>query len=447
MSNYSVLVISSYPPSRSGGLAQDMMSALENDGHKVDFFTMFDFVGRKENQYSIFPMPTSDRLKSLKKYFPFLESFRNIAKRFVKTPEEKMSSVEKYGYRIPHYDESVPPVSDEVLLQYLPDKHYDFIMIYVTERMLTTPSFITVYKKYKAPLLIVCMDMMHFTGGCYFFGTCKRFTEGCGKCLVLDSDNPCDQTHINYQIKASVYPKIEYAMLCNLYQKQFALQCKLFEDRRVFNLPILINENVFISHPEEEVRRYFSIPQVKKKILLSRYSRSLCRAKGYDRLVNIVNICDDQLSKEEKSKYVLVLIGSERDDEFASQIRMDTIFLGQLCLQDLIKVYSAATVFISTSIDDAGPSMVNQSMMCGTPVVTFSIGTALEVTREGVNGYKAANFDDTDFADKVLKITRKEHGDYVQMKKNTRHSAIEMNSMSVNAKRVIEIYNIIKQYN
>jgi glycosyltransferase involved in cell wall biosynthesis len=84
--------------------------------------------------------------------------------------------------------------------------------------------------------------------------------------------------------------------------------------------------------------------------------------------------------------------------------------------------------------------MVNQSMMCGTPVVTFSIGTALEVTREGENGFMAENFDDSDFVDKIFKISRLTADDFTKIRKTTRNSALEMNSKYVSAARIIQIY-------
>lgn len=44
--------------------------------------------------------------------------------------------------------------------------------------------------------------------------------------------------------------------------------------------------------------------------------------------------------------------------------------------------------FVSSSIDDAGPSMVNQSIMCGTTVLSFDIGSALYMIDNGETGYR-----------------------------------------------------------
>ena len=444
---YNILVISSYPPSRSGGIAQDNMDALLEVGHKVDFFTLFAFAGQKENQYSILPEPKTDKLKRIKQKFPFLTIFRSLAKKIFRTPEEKMSFVENHGYRIPHLDETKPPVDDAALKLFLPNNKYDFIQIFATERMLTTLSFVTIHKKYKVPLLITCMDMLHFTGGCYFFGDCDRYSVGCGKCLVLDSDDENDQTHINYMLKKNIYPEIQYAILCNNYQKKFALKCGLFNPENIFTNSIIIDEDKFIPNDETISREHFRIPSDKKFVILSRYEKGLGRSKGYDHLVNIINAYSAKATKAELDSSILVLIGT-KDEQFTSQFKMDTLSLGRLDLNNLIKSYSAASVFISTSIDDAGPSMVNQSMMCGTPVVTFSIGTALEVTREGENGYMSENFNDNDFVDKIFKISRLSKDEFIKMRKATRDSALDMNSKHANSERIIQIYQeTVKLYN
>jgi len=222
-----------------------------------------------------------------------------------------MTSVENHGYRIPHLDETRPPVDDTTLGFALPNNKYDFIQVFVTERMLTTLSFVTIYKKYQVPLLITCMDMLHFTGGCYFFGDCGRFSVGCGKCLVLDSNDENDQTHINYMCKKSVYSKIQYAILCNLHQRKFALDCKLFKPENIFTNSIIIDENKFIPKDELICRKLFGIPANKKFVILSRYQKGLGRSKGYDHLVNIINTYAANATKQELDSSVLVLIGSK----------------------------------------------------------------------------------------------------------------------------------------
>ena len=441
---YKVLVISSYPPSRSGGLVQDNMNALTSLGHDVDFFTLYSFPGQEENHYNIFPAPITDKLIRLRSQFPFLKALETLAKKLFKTPEEKMLSVENKGYRIPHLDESTPPIDNSILSSHLPDKRYDFIQVFATERMLTTKSFVAIFEKYRVPLLITCMDMLHFTGGCYFFGDCERFSVGCGKCLVLDSNDEYDQTHLNYLVKKKVYTTIQYAILCNLHQKKYAIKSRLYNEQNIFTQSIIIDEERFVPMDIDHCREHFNIPLEKSFVILSRYEDGLARSKGYEELVKIINTFCNEAEQTLVESSVLLLVGSDNED-YAESFDMDTICLGRLSLQDLVKSYSAASIFISTSIDDAGPSMVNQSLMCGTPVGTFSIGTALEVTEQSVNGFKARNFDTDDFASKLLELSQLNSREYSKMRRNSRRLAMSINSKASNGERIIQIYKETKQ--
>ena len=44
-------------------------------------------------------------------------------------------------------------------------------------------------------------------------------------------------------------------------------------------------------------------------------------------------------------------------------------------------------MFLCPTMDDEGPMMVTESMMCGTPVVMFKVGIAGDLIREGESGY------------------------------------------------------------
>ena len=61
-------------------------------------------------------------------------------------------------------------------------------------------------------------------------------------------------------------------------------------------------------------------------------------------------------------------------------------------------VYKAADVFACPSIDDFGPMMINESVICGTPVVAFRSGVAPDLIRSDSLGYLANKFDSDDFS-------------------------------------------------
>src|SRR5205814_2418220 len=60
--------------------------------------------------------------------------------------------------------------------------------------------------------------------------------------------------------------------------------------------------------------------------------------------------------------------------------------------------HQAADVFVSPSLEDAGPLMLNEALACGVPGVAFRTGGALEWLDRGQGGYAARLGDLDDFA-------------------------------------------------
>ena len=88
-----------------------------------------------------------------------------------------------------------------------------------------------------------------------------------------------------------------------------------------------------------------------------------------------------------------VLYSGNTDEDFMSDIPYSNTVLPYVDYKELYMIYNASDIFCSTSLQDAGPTMINQSMMCGTPVVSFKMGVALDLIDEGVTGYLADMLD------------------------------------------------------
>lgn len=83
---------------------------------------------------------------------------------------------------------------------------------------------------------------------------------------------------------------------------------------------------------------------------------------------------------------------------------------------------------MSPSIGDAGPSTVNQSICCGTPVVAFEIGTAIDVIENGISGYRAAFKDVDDYAHGIESIITLNEQVYIKLRETTREMGLKKNS-------------------
>jgi glycosyltransferase involved in cell wall biosynthesis len=70
--------------------------------------------------------------------------------------------------------------------------------------------------------------------------------------------------------------------------------------------------------------------------------------------------------------------------------------------------YQASELFVSSSLQDAGPMMVNESIMCGTPVVAFNLGVSEDLVINGITGYILPLGNTNEMASKMEILIRKE---------------------------------------
>ena len=121
------------------------------------------------------------------------------------------------------------------------------------------------------------------------------------------------------------------------------------------------------------------------------------------------------------------------------EVCFDNKRLGYLNEQELIKAYQVADLFVCPSVEDSGPMMINQSIMCGTPVVAFEMGVAVDLVHKGKTGYRAKLGDKNDLAQGincVLNLTEEEHR---QMSVNCRELALQNFSNTVAASKLNDL--------
>ena len=101
--------------------------------------------------------------------------------------------------------------------------------------------------------------------------------------------------------------------------------------------------------------------------------------------------------------------------------------------------YQASDIFISASNDDAGPSMINQAIMCGTPVVCYDNGTAIDVIENMASGYKVKPGDKKGLAKGIEAIYNLTHKKYSELRGSCREIAVRHNSTDVCIRNLLSI--------
>jgi glycosyltransferase involved in cell wall biosynthesis len=257
--------------------------------------------------------------------------------------------------------------------------------------------------------------MAPFTGGCHYSWECKGYQNNCGKCPGLYSSDPFDLTYENLSYKKKYISKTNIQIIAGSeWQYRQAKNSSLFRDKPVHKILLSIDPSVFRPLDKGEIKLKFGILSVKKVVFFGSVGLSDQR-KGMLYLIESLKILKEITKKTnpELEKNILLLIAGERSEGIAGSLPFESLYLGLLNNTfGIASAFQAADIFVCPSIEDSGPMMINQSIMCGTPVVSFEMGVALDLVKNGETGYRAKIKDSVDLAQGIYNILTLESDKY-----------------------------------
>lgn len=350
---------------------------------------------------------------------------------------------QKKGFYIFYKKESFPPVRIDKVINRI-TKKYDIVYILFWQDLLSFQTIDAIHNKIHCQIHFRCVDYSPMAGGCHFTGDCERYKTGCGNCPAIYSNKEEDFTRFNIKYRKLIYEKVKPIVYGNSYMQTFYDQSFLLKNyaRKEQAYP-LMNNDVFKPLNRIELKEKYHIP-CHKQFLMFFGSQSLVdKRKGVSFLLDSLKILQDRLSQKERES-ILLLVAGNNIDAIKDKLCFDYRHLGFVKSIDLPVVYNLADVFLSPSINDAGPSMVNQSLSCGTPVVAFEMGTALDMVKDKNSGYCAKLRDSNDFANGIEYIFRLSVEDYGRMRVRCRDIALTLTSKEAFINRMWEIYEKYK---
>lgn len=431
---YDILIISSMPPTHSAGLGMASIRALEAEGHHVDYMTTFDYPDKEENIITLLPGINNSKPSKVRKYIVLpirrLLIYTNVYT-LVKGIKDRIAKCRRNRTHLKEMmflypDEANPPISPALIVQNI-KKEYDAVITGFWEGLLNTTSLAAIYERLHCPILIPSPDMAPITGGCYYFGECRNFHNGCGKCPLLESSETCDQSRKNFELKRQNYSKINCAFLGNTWMRKHAEKSKLFSN--IFHLEVMIDPNVFSPSDMNVARAELGLGNNDRFLIL--IASSFQPRKGIKDIVYAIEQFIKNTLPDKNQAVEFIVIGDNYFSSLTKDLNIQTHYLGTVNTSQLVNCYRAANIFISASNDDAGPSMINQSLMCGTPVVCYDNGTALDVIVNNVSGHKSAPGDKDGLAQGIAEILSLSSEEYNEMRKASHDMAMRHNSPEV----------------
>ena len=424
-----VLVISSVDPSIGPAVVGlEHYYALKKGGLDVDFLTKYPVEGHPEFISVLDVKPGK------------LGLLKRIENKFLRVLHGSKCIKQVPGFFFFYEKETCPPVPVNKVAEKI-NKLYDVVYVLFWQELLSFATIEAIYDKLHCQFQFRCVDYSPMSGGCHFTGDCLRYQTGCGNCPAIYSHEESDFTRWNVEFRKQIYQKVKPIVYGNSYMNSFYRRSYLLGDydRLETVLPLVDNEK-FTPLDSDRIRRKYAINPDKTFILLFGSQSLSDERKGVAYLLKALRLFYEKLNSEERNRVLLVLIG--RDIEpIKAELCFDYLYLGYVKPEDLPEIYSMASAFLSPSVNDAGPSMVNQAMSCGTPIVAFEMGTALDVVKGKDTGYCAKLRDYEDFAKGIEHIFRLSDSQYASLRKNCRDVALNLTSEKAFVSNFLRIYN------
>jgi glycosyltransferase involved in cell wall biosynthesis len=291
------------------------------------------------------------------------------------------------------------------------------------------------------PAICTLHDMWSFTGHCAYSFDCDRWKIGCGQCPYPDIYPAVskDNTHLEWKLKNWVYSRSNLTIVTP--SKWLAEQAKqsMLNCFPIHYIPYGIDTQAYQPIDTKQCRLILDIPPNKKVLMFGADNLKNDR-KGGDLLLKVLQSLPESL----KAEIFLLTIGSS-SETISDLVGMSNMNLGYISSDRLKSIaYSAADLFIFPTRADNLPLVLQESMACGTPMVSFKIGGVPDLVRPGITGYLAQPEDVEDFCNGIIQLLE-DGEERDRMGQNCRAIALEEYPLEVQAQRYIELYSQLLQ--
>lgn len=258
----------------------------------------------------------------------------------------------------------------------------DIIMLFWYDKFITTQMIADLYKQTKAYIVFIFVDQFPLTGFCHYPCECIGYQNNCEECpAIITPKKIAMQQHKKQQKQLTNIPK---AIIATKADCELANLSPIFKNSTKFEWTYI--PTITTNFTKEEARNKLGLP-INSFIIMCGMAYLNEERKGYKYFIEALNILSAH--KNTTNKKIIAYIPGNMSTDTTSIPNIKCYYPGRLSLNDLCIAYKAADIFINTSIADSGPMMVNYSIACGTPVISFNIGIAKTLVIHELTGYIA----------------------------------------------------------
>jgi len=402
-----ILILNSNNPYITAGVVtHNLFTGLQSKGHYVKMIVK-EYSNYKENDIVC------------------IQNWRDILLFKIKNRTKKILRIKNNAYdflddeySIHDYDQTKQYFSTKEVLKHV-DFKPDVILYMFPQWFLNIENLHELNKATGAPIFWYLMDPAALTGGCHYFWDCNKYLSGCGSCPGMNSTNPNDQSSINFNFKRKFINKTDIRLITATgVDFEQAKESLLYKNKPVHKAFLPVDHEIFKPVSKNGLRNKLKLPKDKTIFFIG--SNNLAnRRKGMDYLVKA-------LKGQNIKQDIFILIAGNRFDYIEKDIPFDYKYLGHFDNREqLAEAFQASDFFICPSIEDAGPFMINQSIMSGTPVVSFKIGVAYDLVIPNKTGFLAELKNYKQLAEEINKASSLNKIELQEMSDNCRQMGVE----------------------
>jgi glycosyltransferase involved in cell wall biosynthesis len=310
-----------------------------------------------------------------------------------------------------------PDLLDDDAFLAVPRAEVDVIFLHWITGFLSTKRIRRIYDHYQRPIVWVMNDQQPITGGCHYSMRCDGYVRQCGNCPLLKEAKETDHSRTVWLRKKKYLSPLPITFWCGSGGTTAKVsRSSLFGMHARLEFPGPINDLIFRPLSLPVAREVLRLP-IDKRIIFLGTTQMQEERKGMKYAVEALKILRQMMQAEGiiRAEDVLLAMAGRGVDKLVKDMPFSVANLG--FIQDpvtLALAYQAADVFVCPTLDDEGPMMVSESLLCGTPVVMFRTGISSDVILDGRTGYVANMTDSADLARGVLAVLASSNTDLMR---------------------------------
>ncbi len=277
----------------------------------------------------------------------------------------------------------------------------DIVHLHWINKGLMKPEDLLTIRK---PIIWTMHDMWPFCGAEHHTNE-SRFINGYSKNNRPKNESGIDINRFVWMRKVSVYKELnDIIFICpSLWLYNLAKKSFLLKDKRVQYIPNGVDSKVFFSINKNMAKISLGLPKNKKILLLGSAFIDGDRNKQNDVFLKIL-----EYVKDLKNDFMVITLGSGDTSSFNKVFRelgVRVKHFGFISKEKVLnKIYNASDIFLMFSRHENMPTMLIESMACGTPAIAFSIGGIPEIIESDRYGYLIKPFDYIEYGKKLRKF-------------------------------------------